>query len=317
MHVRGLPAIASPTIRRRLGALLRHPVALVQAEEYRACGYLFDVPDRVPTIFSSHNTDSEVMLQQAARAASPVEAYRLRQRAARVRRGEQRAARTSSAVLCVSEHDRAYFAAGGAGDRAVLVPNGVDDELFAIPPSDGQENVLFSGRLDYWPNADGLARFLPAWSKVVAERPSARLRLAGGGAPEPLITMARELKRVDVLGFVDDLREELASARVVVVPVWQGGGTRIKVLEAMAAGRPVVGTALGLEEVGFRPGEHGVCATDPAQLAARTIELLADPERARGMGAAAREHARAFRWTSVTREAESLYRSFAERAGSV
>jgi glycosyltransferase involved in cell wall biosynthesis len=212
----------------------------------------------------------------------------------------------------VSEHDRAYYSAAGAAERAILVPNGVDDEFFDIPLTSDKEYVLFFGLLNYRPNYDGVARFLAEWPRVAAARPLARLRLAGAYPPEWLIKRARELERVDVLGFVDDLTSELAASRLVIVPLWQGGGTRFKVIEAMAAGRPIVSTFLGVEGLGFRSGEHGECTDDPSDLAVHTISLLEQPERASTMGLSARSHAHRFRWAEVTRDAERLYGRLAQ-----
>src|SRR5436190_1974922 len=113
----------------------------------------------------------------------------------------------------------------------------------------------------------------------------------------------------DDLFSVDDLCPELECSRIVIVPLWQGGGTRLKVLEAMAAGRPVVGTTLGLEEVGVEAGRHAVIADTPAQMAEETAALLADGERARRLAAEGRALAESFRWSVALRPVEELYRN--------
>jgi glycosyltransferase involved in cell wall biosynthesis len=99
---------------------------------------------------------------------------------------------------------------------------------------------------------------------------------------------------------------------VVVVPVWSGGGTRIKVLEAMAAARPIVGTGVGVERIGFVDGEHGLVRESPAALAAGVAELLAAPDRAVALGAAARDHVRGYGWTALTAPLEARYRAAVE-----
>ena len=109
------------------------------------------------------------------------------------------------------------------------------------------------------------------------------------------------------LGFVDDLAAELARARAVVVPLWQGGGTRLKVLESLAAARPVAGTSLGVEGVGFEQGVHGLVADAPADLGRACAALLRDPVRSASLAAAGRALADGFRWERALAPAERLY----------
>lgn len=313
-HLRPLGEPASPALARRVEALARaREVALVQAEERLSARYLACVPlGTVPAVLGTHNVDSDLIAQQALTAGSARERLRLRYRAARRRRLERHLARRADAVLCVSEHDHGYFEAAGAGRRAILAPNGVDDDLFEIPPPGAPEHVLFFGQLSYAPNVEGLERFLGAWPAVARARPNARLRIAGASPPESLRALASSFERVDVLGFVDDLASELARCRVVVAPLWQGAGTRMKVLEAMAAGRPVVGTPVGVERIGFVPGVHGEQADTPAELAAAVERLLAEPGRAAAQGREARRHAEEFRWSRTLAPVEALYRRYAE-----
>ena len=139
-------------------------------------------------------------------------------------------------VLCVSEHDAAI--ARALGGRAVLAPNGVDDEFFAVDGSGDEDRALFFGHFGYEANRRGVERFLDdGWPASCGRaRPNARLAIAGGGIDDAL--RARFTRDgVDVLGLVADLPAVIATARAVIVPIWEGGGTRLKVLEALAAGR--------------------------------------------------------------------------------
>jgi glycosyltransferase involved in cell wall biosynthesis len=120
--------------------------------------------------------------------------------------------------------------------------------------------------------------------------------------------VAEGLDRVDVLGFVPDLAAELGRARLGLAPIWVGGGTRIKVLEALAAARPVVGTALGVEQIGFADGEHGLVADDDRGLADACVALLADAALGRRLGLAGRDLAEGYRWRTATEPLEDAYR---------
>jgi glycosyltransferase involved in cell wall biosynthesis len=116
--------------------------------------------------------------------------------------------------------------------------------------------------------------------------PAARLRLVGRHLPEDLAARARELG-AEPVGFVDDLGVEFSLARAIVIPLWQGAGIRVKMIEAVAAGLPVVSTSLGAEGLGLVPGRDFLAGERPEELAAAAIELLERPERATALAVAA------------------------------
>jgi glycosyltransferase involved in cell wall biosynthesis len=119
---------------------------------------------------------------------------------------------------------------------------------------------------------------------------------------------ATGLDRVDVLGLVDDLISTITNARAIIVPVWRGGGTRLKALEALASARPVATTTLGVAGIGFRGGEHGLTADDPAGLADAVATLLVNSDLSQYLARNARQHVRAFAWERALAPAEELYR---------
>jgi glycosyltransferase involved in cell wall biosynthesis len=278
--------------------------AWVQLEEIYAAQYVHAVAGLAPTVVSLHNVDSRIFA-----AGHRGLAARHRYRALRMARVERRAVRRADAVLCVSHADREHFRGLGARD-ALLAPNGVDDDLFGVPEAVPEgERVLFFGTLSWRPNIEGVRRFVAdAWPGVRARRPAARLRIAGPRSREHVGDLHAPGDGVEVLGVVEDLAAELAATRVVVAPLWIGGGTRIKVLEAMAAARPVVGTAVGVEQIGFRDGVDGLVADDPAGLAAAVAQLLEDDALAARCASAARAAVQSARWSSTTAPAEALYR---------
>jgi glycosyltransferase involved in cell wall biosynthesis len=307
-QLRRLPSPYVEEVARRLEGLVEEGCAFVQAEHTQSAYYAERLGD-TPWILSLHNVDSH-MMRSVARAERPLtkEWLRAQNRWRALRAVERRAAPRASSVLCVSEEDRRLLEP--LTDKAVVVPNGVDDEFFELPPDlPDAERVLFFGRFDYLPNAQGIERFLhEGWPALAAARPSARLVLVGGGMGAALRRLAEASPRVEALGFVDDLVAELSAARVVVVPIWSGGGTRLKVLESLAAARPVIGTALGVEGVGFEAGVHGLVSESPAAIAADVAGLLADERRSRELAANGRALAESFRWRIVTRPAEDVYR---------
>ncbi|MBO9534603.1 MAG: glycosyltransferase [Solirubrobacteraceae bacterium] len=292
-------------------AALAPGAAIVQLEEAWLEQY---VPDAAAAsgplvIASPHNADAEMLRGFAASATDPREALRLRVRARRLEQTERRAVRGAHLTVTVSDHDDAYFRGLGARDT-VLVPNGVDDELFDLDPRSGEPGrVLFFGAYHWAPNRDGLIRFLrEGWGRVTEQHPAAQLRIVGSGPLDAVREAAGPLRNVEVAGLVDDIVAEIAAAAVVIVPVWTGGGTRIKVLEAMAAARPIVGTAVGVERIGFVDGSHGAVREEPAALADATVDLLRKPERGLMQGIAAREAVRGHSWRTLAAPLEDRYR---------
>jgi polysaccharide biosynthesis protein PslH len=307
-HLRRLPSPYLPAVAERVRELVAEGCAFVQAEHTQSAYYARAIAG-ARWVLSTQNVDSE-MLRSIARAERPLTTgwLRARMRWQALRAVERRALPRADAVLCVSAADAELFAPYAR--EVVVAPNGVDDELFEVDAElPGEERVLFFGQYDFAPNLQGIARFLrEGWPVVSAARPAARLRLAGGGMGEDLRRLALRTERVEVLGFVDDLVAEIAASRLSLVPVWAGGGTRLKVLESLAAGRPVAGTPLGVQGIGFEPGKHGVVADSPQALGRVAADLLEDDALSRRLAAEGRLLAEGFRWTRTMEPAEQLYR---------
>ena len=315
-QLKRLPSPYLPRVEERLRQLVAAAPTLVQIEHTQSA-YYAKALEGVPWILSTHNVDSQLM-RTLAEGRRPLSADWLREwnRWHTMRTVERRAGAAATAVLVVSENDRRTF--GQVSRRVVLCPNGVDDEFFDAEPHaepEGPPRVVFFGRLDYEPNALGFERFLrEGWPVLHARRPDAVLRLIGGGASADLRAAASAAPGVEVVGFVDDLVAELVAGEVLVVPLWAGGGTRLKVLEAMAAAVPIVGTALGVEGIGFEDDVHGLVRDTPEAIAAGVEELLGDRRRARGLAATARELAEDFRWSRALRPAEDLYAELGQKS---
>lgn len=308
-HLERRPSPILLGVKARL-AELAPEAAFVQFETLQSAYYFGGVGSR-RVVLSTHNVDSE-MLATVARGQPPLSLGRLRftNRSLSMRSIERHAAPRSDAVLCVSDHDQRYFE---RLSRLVLkVPNGVDNDFFdidaALPES---EDLVFIGQYDYRPNEAGVLRFLrEGWPIVSKARPRARLLLAGKGMQGTLEREAHAAERVEPLGFVPDIRELIERSRLVLSPLWQGGGTHIKVLEGMAAARPVVGTPQSVQEIGFEHGVHGLVGSSAGELAHLAVELLGDRRRSEELSRAGRELAETFRWERTTEQAESLYRDW-------
>ncbi len=160
-----------------------------------------------------------------------------------------------------------------------LVPNGVD--LAHYRPDfrqDGRQGLVFSGALTYGPNRDAMEHFLSRiYPAIQASAPETGLTITGSTAGVRLKSL-RSNGHVRFTGHVDDIRPVVAGAAVCVVPLRQGAGTRLKILEAMALGTPVVSTSKGAEGLEVRSEEHLLIADDADQFAEHTLRLLRSPQ---------------------------------------
>ncbi|RME24372.1 MAG: glycosyltransferase, partial [Deltaproteobacteria bacterium] len=204
----------------------------------------------------------------------------------RIRVVEQLLLRLADEVIAVSDDDRRRMAAAGTPrDKITVIPHGVDAEAFARARGDGIRAryglapdtplLFFHGTLHYWPNTEAV-RFIAEQllPRLLSERPEIRVLVAGQNPPayyaHPAMVFA---------GPVEDLPAHVAAADLCLCPLFAGGGTRLKLLEYMAAGRAIVSTTKGAEGIACQPGEHLELADDPDAMADRVLALLDDPAR--------------------------------------
>jgi polysaccharide biosynthesis protein PslH len=218
---------------------------------------------------------------KAARAVFALEARRWL-------RYDRRHLRHFDLLIAMSEQDAA-IARSVLGVCTVAVPNGVDTAALrpAPPPPDVAPVLLYTGTMSYPPNAEGLRWLLDTiWPRIRAGRPDARLVVVGKDPPVDPHAVVDD--GVTIAGWVPDMAPYFAEAAAVLVPILSGGGTRLKVLDGLASGRPVVSTATGAEGIAVRDGEHALLADDASGFAAAALRVLADPALAQRVGAAGR-----------------------------
>lgn len=234
---------------------------------------------------------SEMARQQLAVTRGRRQRWFIEQDVRKARALERGAVAACDRAIVCSEDDAAVLAGAVAGDamsRIVVVPNGVDLERVATTPLPGRPSILFGGTLGYQPNVDAAVWLChDIWPRIRAAAPEATLVLAGR-APAPEVRALAHIPGVEVRADVPSMLSELESARVVVVPVRIGTGTRLKAIEAMAAGRPLVGTSIGLGGIGIEGGVHAQIADEPEAFAAAVVTLLHDDQAARTLAAAGR-----------------------------
>ena len=262
-------------------------------------------------VLDEHNIEFDLARQQASTQGGIARRVYNALDWRKIRREEIEVWTGSDGVAFCSEADEARARALVPSMRSMVVPNAVDVEYFkprATDPLPDGRTVIFFGALNYFPNEDGLLYFLrEAWPLIEKSSPKARLKIVGQ-EPAPAI-LGHRGPRVEVAGKVDDLRPHLASAAVSIAPLRVGGGTRFKIVEAMAMAKPVVSTSLGAEGIEAEAGRHLLLADDPASFAAAVTRVLGDS----GLGSRLGKEGRAlveerYSWDSSAQSLEALYR---------
>jgi len=199
--------------------------------------------------------------------------------------------------------------------RTAVIPNAADVDYYqprpTDPPPDGR-TVVYFGLLSTVPNIDAVIHFVQdIWPRIAKANPEARCKIIGGRPPPLLLALAGP--RVELTGFVPDLRPHLAAAAAVVVPLRLGGGTRLKIVEAMAMGKAIVSTTLGAEGIETVPGRDILIEDQPVAFADAVNRLLAEPSLAARIGQSARQLAvERYAWSAAAQALEGFYRRILE-----
>jgi len=233
----------------------------------------------------------------------------------KMRRYEAEACARAGLTVAVSEADRALLTACAPGADIRAIPTGVDTSYFHLNgAAEAPATLVFTGSMDWYPNEDAILYFLDAiLPQVRREVPGVSLAVVGRDPTERL-RAAAAAAGVRVTGTVADVRPYVAEAAVYVVPLRVGGGTRLKIFEALAMGKAVVSTRIGAEGLPIVSDRHFLQADSPAAFAQAVISLLKDSGRRRALGLAGRRLVEErYSWSRVTGEFEGHCRELASR----
>lgn len=303
-----------------LSRLQRFDIVLL--ESVHLGGYLSllrSLDSRPPVVCDWHNVESEILERYGRSARGPMRRTYARLTAKRLERYERWFVSQCDMHVVVSERDGEMLRRRCGGRvPIVVVENGVPLEYFSREDGQARERfrVLFSGAMDYHANVEAITWFAAeAWPAIRAAAPHAVLTIVGRN-PAPAVRALAGQPGIEVTGTVPEVRPYYEEALVAVAPLLVGGGTRIKILEAMAAGVPVVSTALGAEGLAAVPGEHYLLADSSREMIAAVAGLLGDRGRAARLAAAGRDLVRQhYDWAALgDRLAEALLQMLSKAA---
>jgi polysaccharide biosynthesis protein PslH len=281
----------SPELRERVQQL-------AGAADLIVCDFLFpslNVPDGLPApmVLFEHNVEAMIWQRHVSVPQHPLRRVYMRLQWRRMLRFEARECRRFAHVIAVSPIDAEVIRREYAVTSVGHVPTGVDLEYFSASRPRPQESreLVFLGSMDWMPNDDGIRWFATDVFGRVQERvPGTRLLVVGRSPSRGMRALAARNSAIEVTGTVADVRPYLEHAAVCVVPLRVGGGTRLKIYEAMAMGVPVVSTAIGAEGLPLRNDEHLLIADTADEQVGAICALLTDRTQAARLAAAARRH---------------------------
>lgn len=310
----GCPMLASvngfaPQAREAFAALLEESWDIVQLEHSYGCQPYLDrlESSRRPWILTEHNHESALGGATYDRLPAWLKGF-ARYDQWRYRRWERRVMGAASRVVAVTAADAERLAP--LTDRAVaVVVNAVDTDFFAhVRPEPASQRLLFVGNYEYAPNLDAVEWLVGEIMPLLWQHhPEARLQICGYAMPEHWVRAFPD-PRLEWCGYLADLREAQCRSALFLAPLRQGGGSKLKVLEALAAGLPVVSTAQGASGLALQPGRDIELAEDAPALALAVARLLDDPVRAAALGEAGRVYAQAQHdWQTAASQLEAVY----------
>jgi sugar transferase (PEP-CTERM/EpsH1 system associated) len=282
----------STAFRARIHDLLeQNPYHLV------VCDFLapaVNLPPALPcaSVLFTHNVESEIWRRHAETHSGRIAQRLYDGQYRRMRAYEDSALQRFDGILAVSELDRETFERLYPDVRVKpmwVIPTGVDTEYFApVTVSAPEPRLVFTGSMDWLPNEDAMRFFCHEVLPLIrAQEPRTRLAIVGR-TPTPAVRALAD-EHIEVTGTVADIRPFMRKATVYVVPLRIGGGTRLKIFEAMAMGQAVVSTTVGAEGLPVVDGEHAIIADGPRAFADAVVSLLRDTRRRQALGAAARK----------------------------
>lgn len=243
----------------------------------------------VPTVLNCHNVEHLIYERFARAHRGQAAGWYARREGSAVRRVELLSCRRAALALVCSEEDGRIFHQLCPELRIAVAPNIVETEALGdVPPQEEQAPVLlFQGSMDWYPNRDAVEHFAAEILPLIrAEYPAVEFLVAGRNPPAALVARWQADPGVVFTGTVPDMRPYLRRATLAVVPLRLGSGTRLKILEACAAGLAVVSTTLGAEGLGLLAGQEILEADRPAEFAQGVLLLLRDAQRRRAMARA-------------------------------
>ena len=245
----------------------------------------------VPKVLFQHNVEAQIYERMAEAETNKLKRFFITTQARRMRKFESLAGSNFDGVIAVSKEDEASFKDRYDWNHTSVISTAVDTNYFTLPtePNKTPGRIVFVGSMDWLPNIDGVTHFVAnIWPTVKAKLPHATLDIVGRN-PSQHIKKLEDIEGIRVTGSVPDVRPYVHAAELAIVPIYAGGGTRLKIFEFMAMGTPVLSTTIGAEGLNVNSGEEIAIADIDEEFAEATYQLIQQPEKRQSISEQARQ----------------------------
>jgi polysaccharide biosynthesis protein PslH len=298
--------------------LAEQPYDLIHFDTISLYPYFRFVPIESATALDHHNIESSMLVRRASNERNPAKRLYFLQEGHRLRRVERKVCPKFTTNITCSDVDTSDLKRVAPECRVQTIPNPVDTDYFSPGLEDRQPRLIFVGRLNWYPNVQAV-RFIVAklWPAVKRVWPTIEFDLVGAHPPEISLAMSQRDRNFRVHGFVPDVRPLLARASIYVCPIRDGGGTKVKVLDAMAMGKALIAHPVACEGISVSSGENVLFAESADEYVMHIGALLGDDEYRRRLGRGARSLVeQRYGASAIGRDLARLYESIRFEGGT-
>ena len=306
----------SARMEERISSLIkREGFGLIHCDSLQVSLNLLNISPPPDKLLTEHNVESIILKRYYEKEGNFLKKMYVYLQWRKLKRYEESACQKFKGCVAVSDEDKRILEKMSSRNDIAVVSNGVDCSYF-IPSTEKIKNngLVFTGSMDWLPNEDAMLYFISEiYPRIKFDIPEVCLTIAGKNPSQTLLNLGKRDDSINVTGIVEDIRPYIAQAALCIVPLRIGSGTRLKIMEAMAMGKPIVSTSIGSEGIGVNPGRDIILADDPVKFAQKVVELLRDPSLCRRLGKAGKRLAEErYDWKSIAGNLDQVWKNVAK-----
>lgn len=267
----------------------------------------------IKKILNHHNIESDLLQNRSLLEKNILKKMYYRQEAKKLKQYHQNHCDKFDVNFTVSELDKELLLNEVPNIKIEVIPNGVDTDYFYQSSADTvKRSLIIVSGMNWYPNRDAVHYMIKEiWPLLIKEIPDLKLTVVGAQPTEILVDLAKKDNRITVTGFVDDVRPYLESAEIYLCPMRDGGGTRLKILDALSMGKTIISTRKGCEGIDVTPGKNVLIADTPAQFLSQIRKVIENPELGKMLSIEGRKLVtEKYSWEIIGKKLSNIYKAF-------